>query len=160
VWSKYPSLTANQVVARMLATLDRRTTAIDPAYGYGIVNAYRAVTANVPTSAPDPVAALARPFMNSHVARSRPIKAPAPIVHNATPPGSYTVGSSPRLYEPRVLVAAGVGLAGLVALIGLAIGGAVARRRRRLAAAFARPSPGSGQFGSEWTPTSDHSREN
>lgn len=140
VWSKYPSLRADQVVARMLATLDRRTTTVDPAYGYGIVNAYRAVTAQVPISAPDPVAALARPFMNAHVAQSRPVKPPAPIVHNATPPGSYTVGSSPRLYEPRVLVAAGIALAGLVALIALAIGGAASRRRRRIEAAFERVS--------------------
>jgi subtilisin family serine protease len=160
VWSKYPSLTGDQVVARMLATLDRRTTTADPAYGYGIVNAYRAVTADVPTSAPDPVAALARPFMNAHVARARAVRPPAPIVHNATPPGSYSVGSSPRLYEPRVLVAAGIGLAGLVALVGLAIGGAVARRRRRLAAAFAPPSPASGQSGPEWSPISDHWTQN
>jgi hypothetical protein len=81
-------------------------------------------------------------------------------VHNATPPGSYSVGSSPRLYEPRVLVAAGIGLAGLVALVGLAIGGAVARRRRRLAAAFAPPSPASGQSGPEWSPISDHWTQN
>lgn len=143
VWSKYPALTASQVVARLLATLDRRTATADPAYGYGILNADRAVTADVPTSAPDPVAALARPFMNAHLARSRPIRAPAPIVHAATPPGSYSVGASPRLYEPRVLVAAGVGLAGLVALVALAIGGAFARRRRPAPPA-PRPGPGPG----------------
>ena len=129
----------------MLATLDRRTTAPDPSYGYGILNADRAVTADVPTSAPDPVAALARPFMNAHVAQSRQVKPPAPIVHNATPPGSYTVGSSPRLYEPRVLVAAGIAAVGLVALLALAIGGAVSRRRRRLEAPFVQPLP-SGQL--------------
>jgi subtilisin family serine protease len=155
VWSKYPSLTASQVVARMLATLDRRTAAPDPSYGYGILNADGAVTADVPTSAPDPVAALARPFMNAHVAQSRQVKPPAPIVHNATPPGSYAVGSSPRLYEPRVLVAAGVGLAGLVSLVALAIGGAVARRRRRLEAQFAPPAP-SGHLSGEWSPITDH----
>ncbi len=155
VWSKYPSLTASQVVARMLATLDRRTTAPDPSYGYGIVNADRAVTADVPTSAPNPVAALARPFMNAHVAQARQVKPPAPIVHNATPPGSYTVGSSPRLYEPRVLVAAAVAAVGLAALIALAIGGAVSRRRRRLEAPFVQPLPG-GQVSSEWSPISDH----
>ncbi len=152
VWSKYPSLTASQVVARMLATLDHRTAAPDPSYGYGILNADGAVTADVPTSAPDPVAALARPFMNAHVAQSRQVKPPAPIVHNATPPGSYTVGSSPRLYEPRVLVAAGVGLAGLVSLVALAIGGAVARRRRRLEAQFAQPPAPSGHLSGEWSP--------
>lgn len=143
VWSRYPALTASQVVARLLATLDRRTATADPAYGYGILNADRAVTADVPTSAPDPVAALARPFMNARLARSRPVRAPAPIVHAATPPGSYSVGSSPRLYEPRVLVAAGVGLAGLVALVALAIGGAFARRRRPAPPA-PRPGPGPG----------------
>jgi subtilisin family serine protease len=155
VWSKYPALTATQVVARILATLDRRTAAPDPSYGYGILNAAGAVTADVPTSAPDPVAALARPFMNAHIAQSRQVKPPAPIVHNATPPGSYTVGSSPRLYEPRVLVAAGVAAVGLVALVALAIGGAVSRRRRRLEAAFAQPLP-SGHLGSEWSPITDH----
>ncbi len=155
VWSKYPSLTATQVVARMLATLDRRVATIDPSYGYGILNAYRAVTADVPTSAPDPVAALARPFMNAHVVQSRQVTPPAPIVHNATPPGSYSVGSSPRLYEPRVLVSAGIAAAGLVALLALAIGGAVSRRRRRIGAAFVQPLP-SGHLGTEWSPITDH----
>ncbi len=160
VWSKYPSLSAEQIVARMVATLDRRTNPADPSYGYGILDAYRAVTADVPTSAPDPVAALARPFMNAHMAQSRPVKAPAPIVHAATPPGSYSVGSSPRLYEPQVLVAAGIALAGLLALVALAIGGAVARRRRRFAAAFAPPPPSpSGHLRPEWSPISDHSRD-
>ncbi len=56
--------------------------------------------------------------------------APAPIEHGSHPPGTFTVGAAPRLFQPRVLVAAAVAAAGLVVLLVLAIlacgrGGAV-----------------------------------
>lgn len=155
VWSKYPSLSATQLVARLLATLDRHSDVADPAYGHGIVNAYRAVTATVPQNAPDPVAALVRPFLNQHVATSKPVKAPAPIAHGSHPPGTMTVGSAPRLFQPRVLVAAGVAAGGLLALMILAIVGIAASRRRRFETVTVTPLP-SDQVRTEWSASSDH----
>jgi subtilisin family serine protease len=155
VWSKYPSLTGTQVVARLLATLDRRSDTVDPSYGHGILNAYRAVTADVPDTAPDPVAALVRPFLNQHVATSKPVQAPAPIVHGSKPPGSMTVGSAPRLFQPRVLVAAGIAAGGVVVLLILAIIAIAARRRRRFETITVTPLP-SGHVDREWSPTADH----
>jgi subtilisin family serine protease len=162
VWSKYPDLSASQVVARMLATLDGHRAQVDPAYGYGTLDAYRAVTANVPADAPDPVATLARPFLRAAAAREVPPKAPQPIVHAPRPPGSYSVGASPRLFAPRVLWGAGIAAAGLAVLLALAVVGGVARHRRRVAAAHSSPAPppASGQLRTEWSPTTDHSPHN
>jgi hypothetical protein len=144
----------------MLATLDRRTARPDPSYGYGILDTYRAVTGFVPARAPDPVAALARPFLRRSVAHARAPAAPEPIAHAAVPPGSYTVGASPRLFAPRVLYGAAVAGAGLLLLIVLGLVGLTARRRRRIAAAHA-PSPSaSGQLGTEWSAITDHWRGN
>lgn len=157
VWSKYPSLSGTQVVARMLATLDRRSDTVDPSYGHGILNAYQAVTADVPETAPDPVAALARPFLNQHVAKSKPVKAPAPIVHAANPPGAMTVGSAPWLFQPRVLVAAGVAAGGVVVLVILAIVGIAARRRRRFENVVVTPLATG--VGTAWSPTADQWRQ-
>jgi subtilisin family serine protease len=139
VWSKYPALSGSQVVARLLATLDGRTPRPDPAYGYGRLDAYQAVRAAVPANAPDPVATLVRPFLNQHVAVSRPVQAPAPVEHGANPPGTFTVGSAPRLFQPRVLVAAGVAAGGLVALLLLAALSWAGRRRRRFATVTVTP---------------------
>ena len=159
VWSKYPRLTASQVVARLLATVDHRSDR--SSYGYGVLNAYRAVTASVPLSAPDPVAALARPFLRASLARSRPAAAPQPIVHWSRPPGSFTIGSAPRLFAPRVLVGAAVAAGGLVVLLVLLIVGLAARHRRRVAAAQSPwPPSASGPLRTEWSPVTDHSQQN
>ncbi len=60
VWSKHPGMSGKQLIARMLATLDARRRTHDPAYGYGTVNAYRAVTAgdDAPTHPSSPGAPL------------------------------------------------------------------------------------------------------
>ncbi|MDT4893752.1 MAG: hypothetical protein QOE97_2787, partial [Pseudonocardiales bacterium] len=63
VWSKFPKDTNRQVLARVLATLDRHRTSRDPAYGYGTINALRAVTGSVPATAPNPVFDAAAPFI-------------------------------------------------------------------------------------------------
>jgi subtilisin family serine protease len=160
VWSKYPNLTASQVVARMVATVDPRSDR--SAYGYGILDTYRAVTASVPRSAPDPVAALSRPFLRASLARSHPAAAPRPIVHGSRPPGSFSIGSAPRLFAPRVLVGAAIAAGALVLLVLLLIIGLTARHRRRVAAAqsSAPPPSASGQLRTEWSPISDHSPHN
>ncbi|HVU91200.1 MAG TPA: S8 family serine peptidase, partial [Jatrophihabitans sp.] len=63
VWSKYPRLTAAQVLSRLLATLDDRRRTPSPAYGYGRLDAYRAVTADVRASTTNPVYAAVTPFL-------------------------------------------------------------------------------------------------
>jgi subtilisin family serine protease len=153
VWSRYPSLSASQVVARLLATLDRRRATPDPAYGYGILDAYRAVTASVPATAPDPVAALAAPFLRQSAARAALPAAPPPIARAAAPPGSFSVGSAPRLLAPPVLHALVVTGAGLVLIVVLTIGGLAGRRRRRRAAVPEPPhvpEPPPGPDGARW----------
>lgn len=57
VWSKLPSLTNRQVVARVLATLrdDADRPGRDDATGMGIVRPYNAITQAVPANAPNPV---------------------------------------------------------------------------------------------------------
>jgi subtilisin family serine protease len=134
VWSKYPKLTGRQVVARVLATLDDHSAVRSPEYGYGIIDAYRAVTASVPADAPDPVFAGADPF----IARANAFATSGGSGRSSHPAGSTGVSlgtvrrtTTPRLVVPRVrrgLIVAG---AGLLALIVLVIGGAITRRRRR-----------------------------
>ena len=51
--SKYPNLSATEVIHRLTATArDAGTPGRDPEYGYGIVNPYAALTADVPTRSP------------------------------------------------------------------------------------------------------------
>ncbi|MGH8960546.1 MAG: S8 family peptidase [Jatrophihabitantaceae bacterium] len=143
VWSKYPNLTGRQVVARILATLDNRTAKPNPAYGYGTLDGYAAVTAHVPTDAANPVYAAAAPF----AARARAIaltKTPTPAPPAAQPvksTGTFKIGSSPRLLVPRVLIALAVAFAALLLLLVL-IALAQVRRRRYRASALARTPAG------------------
>lgn len=136
-WSKYPKLTGRQIVTRVLATLDRRTATRDPAYGYGIVDAYRAVTASVAANAPNPVYAAADPFLARATAFEKAAARPGPgsaaVEHQSV--GTFTIGNAPRLLAPRVLGGIGVAGAGLLALIVLVVFGLVRRRRRGFAPA-------------------------
>lgn len=51
--SKFPKLSAAEVIHRLTATAkDAGTPGRDPEYGYGIVNPYAALTADVPTETP------------------------------------------------------------------------------------------------------------
>ncbi|HJQ43669.1 MAG TPA: S8 family serine peptidase, partial [Jatrophihabitantaceae bacterium] len=132
VWSKFPKLTNREVLARVLATLDRKRATRDPAYGYGTINAARAVTANLPASLPNPVFAAADPFLDRDQAFADAARVPVP-----RPPGKakvnvgqFSIGSSPRLFVPKVLGGLAVAAAGLVLLVGLAIAGWISRRRR------------------------------
>jgi subtilisin family serine protease len=149
IWSKYPKLTAAQVVARLLATLDGRRAIRDAAKGYGSINIGSAVRSQVPADAPDPVYAAVAPFMaRDKASAAAPSPAPEvpPVGHKAPLPGGYAVRAAPGpLASGRGLagvVGAAVGLLAAILLIGLALG----RRRSRRTAIGSAPdttlSPG------------------
>ena len=130
-WSKYPALTGRQVVTRLLATLDGGNGQHDPGLGYGIVDAYRAVTAAVPANAPNPVYTAVEPFLARYLAFTHPVSAPAPSAPPTTRRlGAFAVGSAPGPLAPTAVRGLGLAGAGLLGLIGLAVGSAVRRRRR------------------------------
>ena len=138
VWSKYPHLTGRQIVTRVLATLDSRTSTQDPAYGYGIVDAYQGVTQSVAPAAPNPVYSAADPFLARFraFARAATVPAPKPAAAPSKSVGTFRIASSPRLLVPQVvhgLYAVAAGLLGLIVL-------AVAATWSRLAARL-RPAP-------------------
>lgn len=134
VWSKYPTLSARQVVTRVLATLDRTGSGHSSAYGYGEINAYKAVTRNVSVDGANPVYDTAAPFLARDTALSQPgpaAKAPLPADTRHRGTGRYSVGSVPRL-NPQVELGLGLAALGLLALLILIV---VGLRRRRLSAA-------------------------
>ncbi|HEY7049123.1 MAG TPA: S8 family serine peptidase [Jatrophihabitantaceae bacterium] len=141
IWSQYPTLSGRQVVARMLATLDHRTGKQDPAYGYGIVNAGRAINARVPANAPNPVYDALAPFLTTNSANTRALPTPRPAAAAKPPPGHFVVGKAPSGWSPRVWTALVVGLLGAVGLVVLAVFGTV--RSRHFAAL-------SGEGGRKW----------
>jgi subtilisin family serine protease len=118
VWSAHPSLTASQVLARLIATTDRHSPRPSAAYGFGVVNAYRAVTAPVPKDAPDPVYALAQRFLPGAVQRR--VTPPPAVSTAAAAPGRYAVRRPSAPSHAATIawaVVAGVGLLGLIALL-------------------------------------------
>ena len=129
IWSKYPMLSGRQIVARMLATLDHRTGKQDPAYGYGIVNAGRAVNAQVPANSPNPVYDALAPFLTTNSASTRALPAPRPAAATQPPPGHFVIGDAPGVWSLRVWIALVVGLLGAVGLVVLAAVGSVRARR-------------------------------
>ena len=100
----------------MLATLDQHRSHRDPAHGYGIVNAYRAVTAAVPARRADPVYAAADPFLRRarRFANGRVAPLPPAAGRRADSVGQFSIGNAPRLFVPRVLGGIGVAAAGLL----------------------------------------------
>lgn len=133
VWSKYPTLTGSQIVARVLATLADRTSPPTPANGYGTLDGYAAVKAAVPADAPNPVYATAAPFADRarEFAAAANATAPAASPVPAASTGTFSIGSVPRLLVPRVLGGLGLAVAGLLALLALAVVGKVRRRQLR-----------------------------
>lgn len=144
VWSKYPQLTARQVVARVLATaLDLGPPGRDDGFGYGAVRPYQAMTSDVPADAPNPIFDAAKPAASTTTSTT------------AVPSGGV---DSPSRSGNWLLVVLGIGVAALVvlALIVVAIAVPMSRRSRRRAqqAAAARypmsgpqPPPGPGYPG-------------
>ena len=150
IWSKYPDLTNHQVVARMLATLDRRvaTPTADVAYGFGILDVGAAINGAVPADAANPVLAAAAPFLDRTVAAAAVVeRPPAPVEAIEAVPGVVVVGTRPSVLTPAVTRGLGIAGAGLLALIALSGLGVVRHRRHvratRLDVPSAPPPPGS-----------------
>lgn len=108
IWSKYPSLTSSQVVARLLATVDGRHAIRDPATGYGSVDIGGAVDRFVPDDAPDPVFDAVRPFLD----HDEQADMPTPAAPRAGP--RKTLRGTVTVTKPPGVLAAGEGLGGLV----------------------------------------------
>jgi hypothetical protein len=118
-------------LARILATLDSRRATPSPSYGYGLLDAYRAVTASVPADAPNPVYDLATPFMKRAVRLGHGAgRAPKPVALRAAPLGTYAVGSRSRV-TMQVLVGIVLAAIGLLLLVALGAVGLRGRGRRR-----------------------------
>lgn len=126
IWSKYPDLTAGQVVARLLATVDDPQHPRSDSLGYGTIDIGKAVDASVPANAPDPVYAAVQPFL----ARDRQAAAQRPT---APPVAGRT--NLPRVVavtRPAGVWAGGEGLAGVVTMVVGVVAGVmlwVVRRR-------------------------------
>lgn len=139
VWSAHPELDARGVAGRILATLDRPHRSPDRAYGYGLLNAYRAVTADVPADAPNPVFDAVEPYLARLSALHRAPPRPPAAGSHTLPVGQYGVGSRTAL-DPRVLLGVGSAITGALLLAGLTWAGL--RARRRAAPVIGRPLPG------------------
>lgn len=135
IWSAYPSLTNHEVVARLLATLERRVTTVspDPAYGYGILDAGAAIRADVAVNAPNPLLDAILPFLDK-VAAEREVALVPPAATSTTeaPPETVVTGVRPGPVTTPVLAGIGLGAGGAIALVLLTTVGVL--RRRRVAA--------------------------
>jgi subtilisin family serine protease len=138
--SKYPHESGRHLVTRVLATLDAHRQKASPAYGYGLLDAYRAITAPVPADAPNPVYDAVAPFLAQNRApRPKKLKAPAAAAPPRASTGHYEVGSSARLQTPQVVTGGVLALAGLLALVLLLVVGTRRRRARSAVDATAPP---------------------
>jgi hypothetical protein len=130
-WSKFPKLSGEQIVTRLLATLDRRTGGHDDAYGYGIVDALTALDAAVPATATNPVYAAAAPFAARAAAElsttGRPTASPPPA--GAARFGGVSIGSPPPVLATDVVRGTLLAGAGAIALLALLLLALVRRRR-------------------------------
>jgi subtilisin family serine protease len=137
VWSKYPKLTAEQLLTRLLATTDHHSTTQNPAYGYGIINPYSAINAAQPAATTNPVYAAAKPFIDGVVTPPTADR-PTPVANAGAPQGVFEVGSRPGRITAAVIAGLAVAAAGLVLLVALTVVGAGRSRRRSRDRAAAR----------------------
>jgi subtilisin family serine protease len=130
VWSRYPNLDARGVATRLLATLDDRRSTPDPAYGYGQLDGYRAVTGSVPSDAPNPVYAGVLPFLARSAELAKKPVVPKPAAKPVAATGRFTIGSEPRI-TTQVIIGSALAAAGLALLLVLLGVGVRGRRRRQ-----------------------------
>jgi type VII secretion-associated serine protease mycosin len=125
VWSKFPSLTARQVVARVLATVtdDAVHPGKDEYAGYGIARPYDAIVTNVPADAPNPV------FDELNAAPSSSAGLPSAVTFSRNPTASVPAPAATSSSGSNTGLLVGiVGAALVVVLILVAV--LLARRRR------------------------------
>lgn len=148
VWSKYPHLTARQVVARLIATArDYGPPGRDQGYGFGIARPYQAIVSRVPADAPNPIFDEIAPGAGSSSAPTGPAT-PTPT------PGGAAAPAPTRSAAPSQVGEVVTGLLPLFAVLVLgvlAVSGVVAvvlsrsRRRREQAARPAVPPYAAGR---------------
>jgi subtilisin family serine protease len=159
VWSAHPDLGAYGVAARIIATLDKHRSRPSRSYGYGVLDAYRAVTAGVPADSPNPVFDAAAPFLSRADTLNHPPAKPAPAAHGSGGVlGDYHPGAAVQWLTGQVklaMVLAGCGLALLVVLAAVGL----RRRRQRRRLDQHQPVPvASGQLEPEWRVIAAQSR--
>lgn len=129
VWSKYPNLTGRDVVTRLLATLDKSgIRGHSNSYGYGRLDAERAVRASVPTTAANPVYATATPFLARAAALdAEPPAAPKPVAASRAETGTPEIADVSR-WTSQVVLGIAITVVGLIVLVLLLL---LRRARRR-----------------------------
>jgi subtilisin family serine protease len=153
IWSKFPTLTNRQVVARLLATArDSGVPGRDAATGVGVIRPYNAITENVPATAPNPIFDELKGVTPAPGGTSpgtgggggtTGATSPVPPPQTPVSPTSAARESGSKL--PLILI----GVAVVVVLaIGIAIAAASRRRRRPVAPQW--PPPGSGPPPPPW----------
>ena len=141
VWSAHPTLDARQIVARTLYTLDGRTTDRSVEYGYGRLDVARAVTADVPASAPNPVYDAVQPYLRILGSPQAAVPSASPAATEPAAPGMFQVGSRPSTVTGRMvagIVIAAVGVLAVLIALALTIG---TRRGARVRPAPEPPAP-------------------
>jgi subtilisin family serine protease len=138
-WSAHRSLSGEQIVTRLLQTVAARRSR--PSYGFGIVDAYRAVMARTPASESNPVYAAAAPFLAREMASEQAEPMPAAAGTGSIGEGGYAVGERPRLESPAVARGLTAVALGAILLFALGIIGARRSRRRPLPARVLAESP-------------------
>lgn len=117
--AKYPTMKAPDVINRLIRTaVDKGPAGRDDQYGYGLVDAYAAVAANVPAVTANPLGA-----------------APTTGASRSAAPGSQDKGS----FNTKLLLQVGAALGAVFLALVVLVIALVARRRERRRAA---PPPG------------------
>jgi subtilisin family serine protease len=136
-WSKHRSASGRDIVTRLLNTLDDRRQTPSSAYGYGIVDGYRAVTAAVSAGAPNPVYDAVTPFLARANATSAKLVRPHAAARGELGAGGYAVHPPHWYTDTRIVGGLSSAGAGLLVLGMLLLVGLRARRRQPVA----RPAP-------------------
>jgi hypothetical protein len=120
VWSKFPNLSAAEVLHRLEATaIDKGRPGLDPVYGYGVIDPVAALTADVPPPSPT----------------ATPKASPTPLPSLASPqsyqalPAGNESGSESDSGMPGTLIA--VTLSALILLVIIVVAVLMANRRRQ-----------------------------